>query len=274
MALPLKDDALLAWAGLGDPPPPEEGLFRRGCWLRRVSGEPVLLFGGGRALLLEIAHPLVAAGVAEHSSYRSDPFGRLQRTLEAMSAIVFRDRAAALAAARGVERAHQRVTGRLAAPAGRFGAGTPYSGRDPELMLWVWATLVDTALVIYERFVGELDLAARRAYYADHRSVVRVLGVPDALVPPDWEAFRSWFDGMLASDALAVTPAAREIAVCVLEPAAAISDARRLRLITAGLLPPRLREAFGLDWDDVAAARLEQLSASVRGLRRPAAAAP
>ena len=162
MALPLDDDALLALAGLGDPPPPEEGLFRRGCWLRRVSGEPVLLFGGGRALLLEIAHPLVAAGVAEHSSYRTDPFGRLQRTLEAMSAIVFRDRAAALAAARSVERAHQRVTGRLAAPAGRFAAGTPYSGRDPELMLWVWATLVDTALAVYERFVETLDVDARR----------------------------------------------------------------------------------------------------------------
>ena len=274
MALPSEDDALLAFAGLSDPPPPEEGLFRRGCWLRRVSGEPVLLFGGGRALLLEIAHPLVAAGVAEHSSYRSDPFGRLQRTLEAMTAIVFRDRAAALAAARGVERAHQRVGGRLAAAAGRFAAGTPYSGRDPELMLWVWATLVDTAVAIYERFVDDLDADARRAYYADHRSVVRVLGVPDALVPPDWDAFRAWFDAVLESDTLAVTPAAREIAAGVLEPAAAISDARRLRLITTGLLPPRLREAFGLSWDEVSAARLEALSASVRGLRRPAAAAP
>jgi uncharacterized protein (DUF2236 family) len=274
MALPQDDDALLAFAGLCDPPPPEEGLFRRGCWLRRVSGEPVLLFGGGRALLLEIAHPLVAAGVSEHSGYRTDPFGRLQRTLEAMSTIVFRDRAAALAAARGVERAHQRVTGRLASPAGRFAAGTPYSGRDPELMLWVWATLVDTALAVYERFVETLDEAARAAYYADHRSVARVLGVPDELIPSRWQAFRAWFDGMLASDALAVTPAAREIAAGVLGSAAALSDARRLRLITAGLLPPRLREGFGLAWDDVSAARLEALSASVRGLRRPAAAAP
>ena len=76
MPLPADDAELLAFAGLSDPPPPDEGLFRRGCWLRRVSAEPVLLFGGGRALLLEIAHPLVAAGVAEHSSYRSDPFGR------------------------------------------------------------------------------------------------------------------------------------------------------------------------------------------------------
>jgi uncharacterized protein (DUF2236 family) len=274
MALPLDDAELLAFAGIDRPPPPEEGLFRSGSWLRRVSGEPVLLFGGGRALLLEIAHPLVAAGVAEHSSYRSDPFGRLQRTLEAMTAIVFRDRAAALAAARGVERSHRRVTGRLAEAAGRFPAGTPYSGRDPELMLWVWATLVDTAVLVYRRFVGDLDAAALRAYYADHRSVVRVLGVPGERVPPTWEDFRAWFDATLESDSLAVTPTGREIAKTVLEPAAAIADARKLRLITTGLLPPRLREAFGLAWDDVSAARLEALAAKVRSLRSQAAAAP
>lgn len=274
MALPLDDAELLAFAGLDHPPPPEEGLFRSGSWLRRVSGEPVLLFGGGRALLLEIAHPLVAAGVAEHSSFRSDPFGRLQRTLEAMTAIVFRDRTAALAAARGVERAHRRVTGRLAEAAGRFPAGTSYSGRDPELMLWVWATLVDTAVLIYQRFVGDLDAGARRAYYADHRSVARVLGVPGALVPPTWEDFRAWFDAMLESDSLAVTPTSREIAETVLQPPASVSDARKLRLITTGLLPPKLREAFGLPWDEASTARLEALTASVRGLRRSAAAAP
>jgi uncharacterized protein (DUF2236 family) len=273
MALSADDDELLAFAGLAELPPADEGLFRRGCWLRRVSAEPVLLFGGGRALLLEIAHPLVAAGVAEHSRFRSDPFGRLQRTLEAMSAIVFRDRGAALAAARGVERAHARVAGVLTERAGRFAAGTPYSGRDPELMLWVWATLVDTALEVYERFVGGLDLAARRAYYADHRCVVRVLGVPDALVPPDWEAFRAWFDAQVASDALCVTPTAREIAVAVLEPAAALAGAGRLRLLTSGLLPPRLREGFGLSWDDASAAKLEALCASVRALRGSAATA-
>lgn len=273
MALPEADDELLALAGIRDVPPPEEGLFRRGSWLRRISGEQVLLFGGGRALLLEIAHPLVAAGVAEHSRFRSDPFGRLQRTLEALSAIVFRDRAAALAAARGVERAHARVHGVLPSAAGRFAAGTRYSGRDPELMLWVWATLVDTALEVYERFVDALAPAARRAYYADHRCVARVLGVPDALVPPDWEAFRAWFDALTQSDALCVTDTAREIGAAVLAPAATLAGGRRLRLITTGLLPPRLREGFGLDWDADSAARFEALCFSVREQRRAAAAA-
>ena len=164
-------------------------------------------------------------------------------------------------------------TGVLAEPAGRFAAGTPYSGRDPELMLWVWATLVDTALAVYECFVAKLEIGARDAYYADHRSVVRVLGVPEALVPPSWEAFRAWFDAMLESDALTVTPTARAIAAGVLEPAAALAGAGRLRLITAGLLPARLREGFGLAWDEASAAKLAALSASVRALRSAAPAA-
>ena len=134
--LPHDDDALLALAGL-EAPPPELGLFRADSWLRRVSAESVLLLGGGRALLLEIAHPLVAAGVAEHSQFREDPLGRLQRTLDAMSTLAFRECAVALEAARRVERAHLRVRGRLARGAGRFPAGAPYDGRDPELMRWV-----------------------------------------------------------------------------------------------------------------------------------------
>ncbi len=202
---PSDDDRLLALAGLSDPPAPDEGLFREGCWLRRVSAESVLLFGGGRALLLEIAHPLVAAGVAEHSNFRAEPFGRLQRTLDAMSAITFRDRPAALAAARSVERAHDRVRGRLARAAGPFAAGASYSGRDPELMRWVWATLVDTALVVYQRFVAPLDDAGLAAYYADQCVMARVLGIPAALVPPTWSEFHDYFEGVVASDVLTVT---------------------------------------------------------------------
>src|SRR5262245_48911263 len=151
-ALPHHDDALLARTGIDPLPPEREGLFRNGGWLRRIHSQSALLFGGGRALLLEVAHPLVAAGVAEHSSFRTDPLGRLRRTLDAMHAIAFGDHAAALAAARGVERSHARVRGTLSADAGRYPAGTRYDGRDVDLVIWVWATLVDTALCVYGSF--------------------------------------------------------------------------------------------------------------------------
>jgi uncharacterized protein (DUF2236 family) len=244
-----------------------QGLFRDDGWLRRISGEQVLLFGGGRALLLEVAHPLVAAGVADHSNFREDPFGRLQRTLDAMSTIVFSDCEAALAAARGVARSHERVRGALAEDAGPFPKGTPYTGRDPELVRWVWATLVDTSVVVYERFVAALDAAALDEYYRDHREVGRLLGVPEPLLPEDWRAFDAWFDAELESDTLTVTDTARAIADAVLDPPVRVAGSGFIRNLTAALLPPRLRDAFGLAWDDERAARVEALTASVRSLR-------
>jgi len=271
--LPRDDADLLALAQPAGPAPGARGLFRDDGWLRRVSGAPVAIFGGGRALLLEVAHPFVAAGVAEHSAYRSDPFGRLQRTLAAMQAITFGELPAALEAARGIERAHARVRGTLPEAAGPFAAGTPYSGRDPEAVRWVWATLADTAWLLYERFVEPLDPDAREAYYAEHRVLAVLVGVDPALVPSDWSAFRAYFDGMVEGDVLAVTPLARDIAATVLDPPTDAGTARLARSITAGLLPPRLREAFGLAWDDAREQRLEAMIEQVRGLRRVAPAA-
>jgi uncharacterized protein (DUF2236 family) len=152
--LPPDDAELLCYAGIDPRLAPRDGLFRPDGWLRRISGEPSVLFGGARALLLEVAHPLVAAGVAEHSDVERDPFGRLQRTLAAVTALAFASRDEALAAARGVARSHEAVSGTLDVAIGPFADGTAYHGRDPELVLWVWATLVDTALAVYRDFVG------------------------------------------------------------------------------------------------------------------------
>jgi uncharacterized protein (DUF2236 family) len=271
--LPPDDDALLARAGIDPLPPEREGLFRNGGWLRRIHAESALISGGGRALLLEVAHPLVAAGVAEHSSFRSDPLRRLQRTLAAMHAIAFGDRAAALAAARGVERAHARVRGILAEDAGRYPAGTPYDGRDVDLVIWVWATLVDTALCGYGTFVAPLSEEACEGYYAEQCAIARLLGAPADALPPNHAAFRAWFDGCVAGDTLFVTPVAREIADAVLTPPPGLADAAQVRLITAALLPARLRDDFGLRFDAKEGARFDALLRSVRRLRAERASA-
>ena len=268
--LPTDDEELLALAGVSDAPPPEEGLFRDGCWLRTVSAEPVLLFGGGRALLLEVAHPLIAAGVAQHSDFRRDPLGRLRRTLDAMSTLTFSDRERALAAVRGIERSHQSIRGLLSEPVGGFETGTPYDGRAPELIRWIWATLADTALVVYEQFVAPLDGAARSDYYAGQRAIARLLGVPTERVPASFDEFRSAFDAELEGDRLSVGREAREIAAAVLRPPGGVGGAGTLRLVTTALLPARLREAFELPWDDERAQRFASLRASVRRLRRGA----
>jgi uncharacterized protein (DUF2236 family) len=264
--MPDDDSALLAQTGIDPLPPAEEGLFRAQGWLRRINAEPVLIFGGGYALLLEVAHPLVAAGVGEHSQFRSDPFGRLSRTLDAMRTIAYGDRAAALAAARGLHRAHARVRGTLAEDAGRYRAGTPYHGREVELVRWVWATLVDAALRVSECFVAPLPAEAREGYYAEQCGIARLLGVPRELVPPSHAAFAAWLERSVA-ESLQVTPLAREIAQAVLSPPAGLADGGRVRLITAALLPPSLREAYGLRYEAPQRARFEALVASVRRLR-------
>lgn len=272
-ALPRDDGALLALAGIDPLPPAREGLFRSGGWLRRIHSEQALILGGGRALLLEVAHPLVAAGVAEHSSFRTDPMGRLRRTLEAMHAIAFGERAAALAAARSVERAHAHVRGTLAEAAGRHPAGTPYDGRAVDLVIWVWATLVDTALCAYARFVSPLSDEACEGYYAEQCAVARLLGVPRDALPQGYADFRAWFDGCVEGDTLFVTAAAREIADAVLSPPPGLADVARLRLVTAGLLPERLRDAFGLRFDAGQRARFDSLVGSVLRLRAERASA-
>src|SRR3982074_439411 len=126
------------------------GLFAEDAVIRRVNRENVLpLLGGGRALLMQIAHPKVAAGVDEHSDFRRHPIRRLRRTLLMTMAIVFGDRETAMAAARTVNQVHARVR------------GDGYHALDPDLLLWVHATLVDTALVTYETFVKRLTSTER-----------------------------------------------------------------------------------------------------------------
>jgi len=262
------DAALLQRAAFGDlPSDPADGFFQPDCWLRRISGQPVAILGGGRALLLEIAHPVVAAGVAEHSNFRRDPFGRLQRTLGAMRAITFEDRASGFAAVRAIERAHAVVHGTFDRPVGRHAAGSAYSAADPDAKRWVWATLVDTAAAVYRRFVGDLSAPALEAYYADYCAIARLLGVPAQQVPPSWEAFEAWFSSTLSGDTLHVDDRALEIAGAVLHGPLPEQDAKAVRLFTTALLPDRLRRDFGLDWSEARQARFRALEVSVRALR-------
>ena len=230
---------------------------------RRMHGESVLLLGGGRALLLQIAHPAVAAGVAAHSNFRSERWRRLLRTLRPMHQIVFGDYEQALAAVRAINRVHDRVT------------GPGYDARDPELLLWVLATLIDTSLQMHERFIGPLAPKEAEAYYADMCRLGILLDVPPHYLPRDLAAFRVYFERTLAS--LEVSEAARGIARELLKLTPATWPAiAPLRLLSAGLLPESLRERFGLGWGwrrECALQSLQRLSRAVlphaRRLRRP-----
>ena len=219
-------------------------MFGPGSLTWRVNGEAVLLLGGGRALLLQVAHPGVAAGVAEFSDYRSDPWGRLYRTLGTTLSIVFGDPEASRAASERLRRVHARV-------AGTDDRGAPYRALDPELLLWVHATLIDTSLEIYTRYVHGLTAAELDRYYEEMKTLGEAYSIPREAMPADYAAFRRYWDSMLTGG-LRVTETTRDVADAVLRPdltPLAWPAVELLRTVTVGTLPTGLRSELGLPWD-------------------------
>jgi uncharacterized protein (DUF2236 family) len=250
----------------------DAGYFTSDDAIWRIGRELALMLGGGRALLLQVAHPLVAEGVAGHSGYRDDPWKRLAGTMDAVWAVVFGSRAQADRAAARVRAMHGKVNGRLAASAGPFPAGTRYSALDPELLLWVHATLVDSALLVYSQWVGELRPGDEAAYYEDMKTCAWLFGTPSEVIPPSLGEFRAYMDRMLASEEICVTDTAREIASTVLHPPLPLPlrpAMEVVNLVTASLMPPRLRREYGLAWDPVRAALLMGSRAWVRRIAMP-----
>ena len=227
----------------------DAGLFGPGSLLWRVNREGVLLVGGGAALVLQVAHPLVAAGVAEHSNYREDPWGRLYRTLDLTTKIVFGKTEVAEEAAARIKEVHGRVKGVTTEDGGRFPAGTSYDARNPELLMWVHATLVHTSLQVYTRYVGSLSIAEQRAYYEEQKLLGEKFGIPRDRQPDTLADFNDYFREMLASDRIAVTDALRDVVDATLHPDLPFVMRpllEALNLATVGLLPPRLRDELGL----------------------------
>jgi uncharacterized protein (DUF2236 family) len=229
-----------------------DGYFPPDSIIRRMGSSPLTPFlGGGPAVLLQVAHPLVAAGVAAHSGYGEDIWPRLVATLRALYAIAFGTKAEADRAGERVQRAHERVRGLTETQLGRFPAGTPYSAEDPELMLWVHATLVHASLEVYHRFVQPLSVEEQERYYGEMTIMARIFGTPADVIPPTLADFREYFAEQIADETLTVTEPAREVAAAII--GASVPVPMRVfvpahRLSTAYVLPERLRSEYGLRW--------------------------
>jgi uncharacterized protein (DUF2236 family) len=250
-----------------------DGWFAPESVIRRVGNSPLTPFlGGGPAVLLQVAHPLVAAGVVAHSDYRRNLWKRLLRTLRALYLITYGTKAEAEAAGAGVRAVHRRVRGRTIEQLGRFPAGTPYSAEDPELMLWVHATLVRSSLAVYTRFVERLSREEQEAYYREMAVVGRIFGLPAGVLPPTLADFDAWFDETVGGGDIAVTRPAREVAAVIMRaplPAPMRLLAPPHRLSTAALLPERLREEYGLRWTPAHAVALPLAAHSLRYAAAP-----
>lgn len=220
----------------------------------RIHREVALLAGWGRAILLQLAHPLVAQGVADHSSFLREPSGhvrRLRRTLGAMLALTFGSDEEADAAAAHVNRIHDRVHGAVPTAAD-VAAGRRYSAHDPALLAWVHVTLLDSFLLTYERFVAPLGPEDRDRYCAESTRIGPLLGIPDQCLPRTHAELRLAMEDGLAHD-VAVGATARLLATAVLRPRIPPPVrplAALARFITIGLLPPTVRAAYGVGWTD------------------------
>jgi uncharacterized protein (DUF2236 family) len=220
---------------------------------------------------MQVAHPLVAAGVVEHSDYRSDLWRRLLGTLRALYFIVYGTKEEADRQGLAVRAVHEHVHGVTRQRLGSFPTGTPYSAADPELQLWVHATLVYSSLAVYQRYVGGLSAEERESYYGEMATVARVFGVPAYVIPSRLADFSEYLRSELAGRVICVTEPAREVADVILQaplPAPMRLFAPAHRLSTAAVLPARLREEYGLGWSR---SRLVALDLAARTMRMAAA---
>jgi len=217
----------------------------------RVNREAGLFLAAGYATLLQLAHPWVATAIAEHSKTLHDPIGRFHQTFRVMFTLSFGSVEQASATARHMHRRHQGIGGTMPETAGAFAKGSRYEANEVHALLWVYATLIDTSVRAYDLILPPLTSEEREQYYRESRASAAFFGVlPDAW-PRDWQRFVEYKESMFASDTLAVSPVARHIAAQVLTGAGSwLRIPSWYRALTAHLLPRRLREEFGLAYDE------------------------
>jgi uncharacterized protein (DUF2236 family) len=225
----------------------DPGLFGPDSEAWRLDREAMLLLGAGpRALLLQLAHPKVAAGVAEHSDFRADPWRRLDGTLRSILRIIYGSTAAARTEIRRLNALHRTIRG----------AG--YDARDPDLSLWVHATLVDSTIVANEAWVGALPPGRAARFYEETKTIARAFGVPESSLPEDLDAFYAYLAAQMGPGGpVRVGSTARELAQSIVHPPLPGALARVglpprlydwMMWPAIGLLPPAIREAYGFDW--------------------------
>jgi len=241
------------------------GAFGPSSMMWRIDREAAIFLGAGRALLLQLAHPWIAAAIAQHSRTLADPIGRFHRTFNAMFTMVFGATEQALAAARRLHRRHSRITGMLPEAAGPSPAGARYQANDVAALSWVHATLIDTALVAYELVCPPLSAEESERYWAEARLFAAFFGIPQDALPQSWAAFAAGNEQMSRSEALTVSEEASKIAGIVLSGAGTrLPIPSWYRALTARLLPARLREDFSLPYGEVEHRRAERALAVLR----------
>ena len=253
---------------------PQAGVFGPSSISWKVNRESALFLGAGRASLLQLAHPWVAAALDRHSNLRNDPLARFHNTFRLVFTMIFGTLSQALAASRHLYHLHTRIKGELPESVAGYPQGSPYEANEVNALLWVYATLIESALLAYDSVLPPLTPTEREAYYAESKTLAALFGIPPEAMPADWSAFEAYNRAMLASDTLGVNALSREMAHRVLHGRGSwVPVPGWYRALTAASMPERLRSEFALEFgkrEDDAAARARRRLAKIYR-RAPAA---
>lgn len=230
---------------------PNHGIFGPSSISWKINRESALFLGAGRASLLQLTHPWVAAALDQHSNLRSDPLARFHNTFKVVFTTIFGTLQQALAASRSLYQLHTRIQGQVPASAGAFPADSHYQANEVDTLRWVFATLVESAMIAYESVSPALSSAEKEMYYGESKTLARLFGISPSALPADWTAFELYNREMWASDTLAVNPMSREMAHRVLHGrGSCVPVPHWYRALTAAWMPDQLRQAFALEYGE------------------------
>ena len=229
------------------PGDPRLGFFGPDSLTWRINRESAIFLGAGRAALLQLAHPWVAASLAHHSNLMNDAIGRFHSTFRVIYTMLFGTRAQAIAASEQVYRLHTGIRGELPSAVGARPRGEHYEANEVNALCWVFATLVESAVLAYEFVLPPLTPAQREQYYAESKRTAALFGIPSDALPADWCAFTRYAADMMESPLLGVDDNARRLGRSVMSGVGTwIRPPRWYRALTAYWMPPRLRQGFEL----------------------------
>jgi len=253
---------------------PDAGFFGPASVTWPVMAEPALIAAGGAALMLQMAHPLVAQGAIDHSMFAADPWGRLERTMGWVTEVAFGSTTEAERACERVNRIHVSIDGDL--PSENATRTVPaharYTALDADLLLWVHASLLDTMLRAYELMVRPLAREQRDRFVREWNEVGRRLEIPPEQLWSTAADLRAYVDRTIAAGEALPGAGSRDVARTVLYPPIDRAGRRAVfnaaKFVTVGLLPGAVRAAYGIRWSRKHATAHRMACAALRGAAR------
>ena len=228
---------------------PQTGIFGPSSVSWKVDRESALFLGAGRAALLQLAHPWVAAALDRHSNLRDDALARFHNTFRVVFTMIFGTLHQALAASEHLYLLHTRIRGNLPESVAGYPQGSPYEANEVNALLWVHATLIESALLAYDSVLPPLSNTERETYYTESKTMAALFGIPPEALPVDWPGFEAYYRAMLTSDMLGVNALSRDLAHCVLHGRGSwVPVPAWYRALTVSSMPERLLNEFALEY--------------------------